>query len=259
MTTAQLHTRHHRRFRGALMIAAIVSLCSCAQQEPYVPLATPYEAPAQIIIAVAPLINESGTTIVDELQVADNIANTIQSIDGLGAIPVNRTISAMRASGLSFVLAPDEAIALAKSLGADGIIVGTITAWNPYQPLQIGLSVALFPASDAMFGYAPMELDPRALSAAVTEYGLPDSWVSGRPVAVLSEFYDSEDPQLRVATERYAEHRDDPPHALGARRFRTSMKLFAKFVSHELVSKLLDLESARLTSAGVHEEITERR
>jgi len=265
MTTAQLHTKHPRpprnprRVRGALMVAASFALCSCAQREPHVPLATPYAVPSQILIAVAPLINESGTTIVDELHVADNIANTIQGIDGLGAIPVNRTIAAMRASGLSFVLEPDEAIALAKTLGADAIIVGTITAWNPYQPLQIGMSLALFPASDAMYGYTPVPLDPRALTAAATEYGLPDSWIVGRPVAILSEFFDGEDPGVMASVRIYAEHRDEPPHALRERRFTTSMKLFAKFVSHELVRKLLDIESARLTGIWARDEITERR
>lgn len=259
MTTAQLHIRH-AGWRAFALVAMIVSMGSCASKPTPLPeLASPYGAPSQVIIAVAPILNESGTTIFDELQLADTIANTLQGIKGVGSIPVNRTIAAMRAQGLGFVLDPDEAILLAKSLGADGIIVGSVTAWNPYDPPQIGLSVALFPASDAMYGMTPRQLDPRELSAAVSDYGLPESWASGRPVAVLSEYYDGDDPLVQIAVARYASNRNDPPHALGARRYLASMKLFEKFVSYELVSKMLENESMRLTGVGAREEITERR
>jgi len=261
MTTAQLHQRTPRRIFGALLMCAwIASVCSCSRPVLEAePLVSPYTAPSQVIIAVAPLLNESGTTIAEKLAIADSIVNAIQGIEGLSAIPVNRTIAAMRSLGMHQVFEPDDALAIARLLGADGIIIGTLTAWQPYDPPEIGMSLALFASSDALWGRVSHGLDPRALSAAQSDYGLPDSWVQGRPVSVLAEFMDADDPRVKEAIERYAATRNDPPSALGARRYSASMKLYAKFVSHELVGKLLDLESARLTGIGAREKITERR
>lgn len=260
MTTAQLQIRHPHRLLAMIALAAMATLASCTKTiEPYEPLASPYDLEAPVIIAVAPLLNESGTTLVDELQVADGIANTVQSIDGMSAIPINRTIAAMRSLGMSRVIDPEEASQLARLLGADGIVVGTITAWQPYEPPQIGMSLALFASSDALRGLTPREVDPRALSAAQTDYGLPDSWTTSTPVSTVSAFMDAEDPRVFRAIERYAVDRDEPPHALGPRKYTATMKLYAKFVSHELVSHLLDLESVRLAGPGEREENTQRR
>ena len=253
MKTAQLHIRHTARPVAAIaLLCALATLIGCASRkvEPSGPIASPYTQAPSVIIAVAPLINESGTSIVDPLQLSDSIANTVQGIEGVSAIPVNRTIAAMRALEMRSVLDPDESVRLARTLGADGIIVGTVMAWQPYDPPQIGLSLALFAASDKLWGFASSELDPRALTAAPSDYGLPPSWVNSRPTSAISELVDAEDPRVVRAIERYAVDRNDPPHALGHRKYTANMKLYAKFVSHELVSKLMDQESFRLTGVA---------
>lgn len=259
MTIAQLHRRHTLRQPVTLALGMLALCASCALEPNYEPLVSPYAPDRRVTIAVAPLINESGTTVLDEIEVADAIANTIQSIDGMSVIPLNRTIAAMRSLGLNRVLDPEESVRLARRLGADGIVVGTITAWQPYDPPQIGMNLALFASSEALRSRAVPEIDPRALTSAQREFRLPESWERDPPVSTVSDFLDAREPRVLDAVTRYARLRDDPPHALGTRQYTANMKLYATFVSHELVSRLLDLESARLTWIGAREQITNRR
>ena len=243
MTTAQLQIWHIHRLLGALLLCALSLMASCtgAKLPPPEPLASPYPQETQVIIAVAPLLNESGTTVVDELEVADAIANTIQSIEGLSAIPVNRTIAAMRSRGLARVLEPVESVQLARALGADAIVVGTITAWHPYEPPQIGMSLALFAASDALRGMTHATSTrgrsppPRAIT------GCPSRGATRRPSPCSPS---SSTRRTRRSFDASSDTRAFGRTAPRPRipQYTASMKLYAKFVTHELVSDLLDLE-----------------
>jgi len=55
---------------------------------------------------------------------------------------LNRTIAAMRALRMSDLKSPAEVRQLASELGVDGVIVGSITAWDPYDPPKLGIALA---------------------------------------------------------------------------------------------------------------------
>jgi hypothetical protein len=77
----------------------------------------------------------------------------------------------MRALEFPAVRTPIEAQQLARAMGVDGIVAGTITAYDPYDPPVFGLSLALY-AQPSLGGDGGGPLsDPRLLSFQATDAG----------------------------------------------------------------------------------------
>lgn len=222
-------------------------------------LTSPYRAiEGDLLWAVAPLRNESATSLVDPLMVSDAMVNRIQEVKGISALAMNRTLGAMRAIGLEQVDSPQAARRLAEALGADAIVVGTITAWDPYEPPEIGVTVTLYAVSDRM--HAPSQrtqVDPRAMQAAASDDGLESTEMTSMdgPVAARGEHFDGANHEVQMLVRTYAEGRHESRSALGWRRYLASMPLFTEFACYTLVDRLLDVERIRLAqlAAGDHE------
>src|SRR5262249_33110495 len=149
-------------------------------------LVAPYNhGDGDVLWAVAPLANESGVSFVDATMVADQIVAKIDEVRGIACLPMNRTIAAMRARGMQMVTTPQPARGLAESRGVDGLIVGAITAYDPYDPPKLGMKLALF-ARNA--GVDSPQLDPLRLQIAYTEFDrrIATQYLS-RPVATVSQ------------------------------------------------------------------------
>lgn len=151
MTSAQtmlkLPARAVVRALAMLLIALLAGLApsGCAAKPDLVPpgvVVSPYAADAAF--AVIPLRNESGASFIDTDAVSDKVVAELAQARGLRCLPLNRTIEAMRALELPAVTTPIEAQQVARAMGVDGIIVGTITAFDPYNPPVFGVSLALY-------------------------------------------------------------------------------------------------------------------
>jgi hypothetical protein len=208
-----------------------------------------------VLWAVAPLVNESGVSVVDPLLVSDALVYQIQQVEGVGAVPMNRSIAAMRALGLSSIDSPQDAVALAKGLGADAIIAGSITAWDPYEPPELGMTVALFAARPGgPGGLNESWVNPRDMQGWVTEYG-SGGGPGGRfgvPVTASGRHVDASRVDVRREVRAYALPRVAPDAPLGWERYTASMALFTEFVCHRLLRDLLAGERDRLAKAGVN-------
>jgi hypothetical protein len=224
---------------------------------------TPYQRPAvlvspyagrEVVLAVAPLRNESGVSLVDELAISDTLVNEAQPIDGVSVLPVNRTLAGLRALQLPSVTTEAEALALCKALGADGVLVGTITAWHPYDPPVIGMSLGLFGVSATLLAAPPALADAARLRAASTDRPIDDPAGARQPLSSLSRTFDASDGNTRDAIRLYATGRHDPESALGWKRYTASMALYAKFACHEMTRLLLDLEHERLRGSAARAE-----
>jgi hypothetical protein len=252
MLTPSDASRRARPLSRALLSLALLPLigAACAQRtlqltEPAT-LSAPY-ADRDVIWAVAPLVNESGVSIVDELSVTDALVNAITEVEGLTAQPTNRTLGALRAMGLPEVRTPDEARALARALGADAVVVGTITDWYPYDPLRFGLNLVVYARTDAM---SLAEVDPVALSQARTDSQIGAGNTGGDlPLAGVARHYDTSNHAVVAQVRRYAEGRHDPRSALGNDIYLKSMERFTQFVCFRTVELLLDRERERLALA----------
>lgn len=258
MKTEQLMLDSVARARRAFAIVAVAmfaALTGCAGDDFRLPrpLVSPYVAErTDVLWAVAPLRNESAVSLFDPLAVSDTLVAQVEEVRGVSAVPMNRVIGAMRAIGMQSVNTPADALVLARSLGVDAIIVGSITAWNPYDPPQFGLKLALYGVSEKFGTLRPADrVDPRALTAAGTDYTLPPGpWRNqGQLASTASEHLDGANHEVQIAVRAFAEGRHQPESSLGWKRYLASMKLFTEFACYRLTERLLDAERLRLAQS----------
>jgi hypothetical protein len=235
-----------------LAALALLSLVAwgCAGRPRDKPLTTPrsivapYDtARGEPVWAVLPLRNESGTTNADMLTMSDKLVWAVEQVRGVQALPLNRTIAAMRALDLPAVRSPAEARRIAHALGADAVLVGSITAYDPYHPV-VGISLALFHASPPA---APYPTDASRIAAAPTESRvLPGVPAPERASALVSEVFDGRNHQVQMGVRAYAAGRTEPVSALGWERYLRSAALFEEFAIFSGVERLIGQEWTRL-------------
>jgi hypothetical protein len=210
------------------------------------PLSAPYGE--RQVWAVAPLRNESGSLHADGLKVADQLAQRLETVMGLDTLPVNRVLAAMQALQMQGVASTEDAIQLRGALGVDGLVAGTITAYDPYDPPKLGLAIELYvdPRRDSF-----QATDVRKLVRAATDQmSLPSKpQRPSQPVSVVSGFYDASDPAVQLKLRGYAEQRTgqdkaDPP--TGWRLYQIDMDLYTEFVTYLVSQRLLRVEQQRL-------------
>jgi hypothetical protein len=222
------------RVAAALALAAVAVLTGCAERlkDPAL-IVTPYED--NRLWGVAPFSNESGASVVDGAAIADSFMMQAQQVDRIDVVPVNRVIAAMRAGELSEVRSYADAQTLMRMLGLDGLVVGTVTAYDPYRPMKLGLAVGL---------------DPRALTRSTR--GEPEFGEVGRPgpVAAAAGVFDAANHQTIQRLEAYAAGRVEPESALGQDIYLVSMEWYTRFVCHRLLDDLLAGERTETASAA---------
>lgn len=243
-----------------MLLGTLLSLCaamvSCGESTKKVVyplrLHSPYPAPDRLVFAVTPPRNESGVSTVDELAVGDALAEQFGQVKGIDCLPLNRTLSAMRALNLASVGSPGEARALARALGADAVVVSTISSWQPYQPPRIGLSLALFGRSAAMGFSESFGGDVRGLTSAASPVDLQDSSPNSGPLSDVSLVLDASNTAIMAKVQEYGEARVEPNDPMGWERYSKSMKLYTQFACHRAVEVLLERERIRLSAGEVN-------
>ncbi|MCB9846198.1 MAG: hypothetical protein H6811_09460 [Phycisphaeraceae bacterium] len=233
--------------------ALVCSLGACTPQKaetldvPAV-LESPYdERGGDVLFAIVPPRNESGTTTVDPLMVGDALVAAIEEARGLRSLPLNRTLDAMRELRLGSIDAPEQAGILAAALGVDGLLLGSITAYDPYDPPTIGLSLAIYKREGALDSPSS-DLDTRLLTHQPTEYAyFPRSAHESSPASGVSKLYDARNHLVLGELRAFAQGRHDPTRPLGWRRYLVSMDLYTRFAAHSAVASLLDAERRRLS------------
>lgn len=256
MTSAQTMLALVSPARSAVLALALVlgmgpgceSIRKRDKLTPATVIRAPYDvARGDVLWGVAPLANESGTELVDPLAISDKLVAAAEEVEGIRTVPLNRTLMTMRAIGMTSVQTPTDVRQLATAMGVDGLIVGTVTAYDPYDPPTLGLSLALFARTGAMHLAAPLEeIDPRALAASPTDSIAPRAAAGDGPAAVVSANLDARDHNVLMALRDYAAGRHDPVSALGWRRFTASMDLYTQFAAQHMVAALVAKERERL-------------
>lgn len=206
--------------------------------------ASPYPAPK--VWAVAPFANDSGTTIVDGARFADHLARHLQQTKGIDVVPVNRVIETMTALDIGTVTSAQEAKRLIRALDVDGLVVGTITAWNPYIPPKIGAIVQLY-ARQRRKGVSRTYVDPRRLSSAPTLRSPARRVERIRLVSHVDHYFDASNGRTLRLLRAYAHGRVPPGSPSGYRRYLLSMERYSDFVSFELMRRLFKAEWRRLS------------
>ncbi len=211
---------------------------------------SPYDSSrGEVLWAVAPLRNESGTSAVDALAVTDKVVAAAAQARGIQVLPLNRTLEAMRALDLQEIRSLSDIQRLAAGMNVDAIVAGTITAWDPYTP-AIGLTLALHVREGRLQSQLPQRLDPVALQMGPTDRYT----ISGRmeledegPASVTAQHLDGKNQGVQMRVQAYARGRNEPGSATGWRRFLASMELFSEFGAYDTVSALMDREWQRVS------------
>ena len=101
-------------------------------------------------IAVVPFFNQSNEATVDGRQFAMAYYAELQSIPGFEVVPVAAVEATIRQYGVTFFppeQAPEQARWLAKKLGVDAVVIGTVTDFDPYYPPRCGMRVEWYAAN----------------------------------------------------------------------------------------------------------------
>lgn len=98
----------------------------------------PPPAPPTTVV-VAPVLNLSNSSDWDSLKFTDWVASEMQQFQGLTVVPVNRAAAALAQKGKTSIESPDDAIHLARELGAEATIVTAVTEYSPYDPPSVGI------------------------------------------------------------------------------------------------------------------------
>lgn len=239
-------------FAIALWVMAIGCLQAGCQAKPELDApqftVSPYDqSRGELLWAVAPLRNESATTTVDPLVMSDKIVEALEQVRGIRALPMNRTLETMRALRMPMIRTAGDANRLAEALGVDALVVGAITAYDPYDP-RLGLALTLVPRTAAMNGMTHLEtgkLDARAVTSSATEVAAATAPL-GEPSSSASLLFDGKNQAVQMDVRNYAEGRAERVSAAGWRRYLRSVDLFSEFAAHRTVDQLVQAETLRL-------------
>lgn len=233
-------------FRLALVFA-IASTCAlgCTRKEPPYGVERRLRLPgeAQQVWAVAPAVNLSGEGGVDPLLHADLVFKQLQSVRGIRAIPVNRTVEAFVSLQIDRIETPEQAQLVCELLGADGLVVPTVTLFDPYDPPKMAAAIQLFSREGSLLrptGRLGMD-DVQAIARSPRDgLTLPPPEAIGGEFLQEAGVFDASHGSTRDALGIYATGRNDPQGAAaGIRAYLLSMDLYAGFVYHELLHNLM--------------------
>ena len=260
MTTARNIAQTALMHVSSLLVGLVLlGLPACQTAPPLneVPLvAAPYRA----VIAVAPFSNESGVSIslADIASVSDKIVTATNGTvgpdgaadGGWRAVPLDRTLAAMRQLGITSVRTEADAQAIIRTIPVDGLILGTLTEWGPYDPPDFGANI-LFIGDDARLQTA---LDATGLYGKTgdTNNQGPSDPPAVRPISDLVIELDAVNHRVRSAVRTFAEsHTDvtggfDPPE----RYYLMVYDRYLDFVADRIVSGLAARERQRAANGG---------
>jgi hypothetical protein len=186
--------------------------------------------------AVAPAINLSGEPAVDPILQADLLYEQLQEVNNLTVIPVNRVVQVYAALHIAKVESEEQAAVVCQQLGCDGLVLATITRYDPYNPPKAAISLQLLGNSPA----APMpHVDARELvrQAAPRE----DQTLPTKPHFIqVVGMYDAEDGSVHAAVLQYAKGRNDPLGPMKSNEYFSNMDRYCGFVYHTLISQMIE-------------------
>ena len=211
----------------------LLPLCGCYTDEPPKPYGVErplvYPGNRVAVWAVAPAINLSGHREVDPILQADLVFQEVQEVRGITGIPVNRVAQVYAGLGIRQVESPQQAAQVCDLLGADALVVPTVTAYDPYSPPKMAASLLLFRRTPNSALQAADQRDP-AHAGNVSALGEMKQAVG---------IFDASDGSVRAAMQAFAAGRSDPNGPMAEREYFLSMDAYTGFVYHSLIADLL--------------------
>jgi hypothetical protein len=187
-----------------------------------------------VTIVVAPALNYSGKAEFDPHAAADLMASELTTVEGVAVIPVARVVAALAAQGRTTIESPDHALSLAQQVGADAILVFSISEYEPYAPPIVGLTAQLYGVRPDL---AASGLDPATGGDGAEQR--PDAASSAVPFAQSQRVYDGSRDATVESVKRFARDRGHGAGPLGWKRVLASQQLYLRFCCHRAIEDLL--------------------
>lgn len=221
-----------------LIVLLMITVAGCAPKKK--PEVYGREAPLYMnsnhprIWGIGPAVNLSGQEGVDPLLQADMVYQQLQPVQGITVVPVDRVVAVYQSLRIAQVQSEDQARAVCQALGLDGLLVATVTAYDPYNPPKFAVALQLFEPSKSAAA-APVNVRELAQQAAPSNNADEPHKVNFLQVVGS---YDCANGSVRQKLEGYAKGRFDPNSPLGGAEYYLNMDRYCGFVYHDLLRQL---------------------
>jgi hypothetical protein len=178
-------------------------------------------------LVIAPVLNLSGSQDFDALKITDLVASEFQSFPNVAVIPVNLTLAELERRGKTAVESPEDAVDLARVLGADGTIVTGVTEYDPYTPV-VGWVMQWYAVSrkDGDSDLASRLSDLRA-----------------EPRYQVQRVFNAADNNVLEQVRAYADAREGHDSPYGWRKYIRSQELYVRFSCSATIRSILALDA----------------
>jgi hypothetical protein len=227
------------QLRGLIvLVVSLAALQGCAEKIP------PYGVEGRIgwpghkrqVWAVAPAINLSGQNQVDPLIQADLLFQQLQEVNGITVIPVNRVVEVYASLQIEKVQSEEQAKLVCDLLGCDGLVVASITLFDPYNPPKFGAAIQLFARPGSFTRSEAVDVRQLVRSASP---GPNDSVPAPASFLQSTGVFDAANGSVRESLLSYAAGRNDPLGPMGAKEYFMNMDRYCGFVYHRLIEDLI--------------------
>ena len=220
----------------AILLAFGVLLSGCGQKEAAtVRIRNPWLESMQV--AVAPALNFSGSTDFDPESVADIMASELSHVDGFSVMPVSRVLAVLARQGLSRIESPEHALEVQKLLGADAILVFSITEYDPYEPPVVGIAAQLY---GSYKGAGMADFDPVLASRSATAPAVQDLEATIEPLAQAVGVFNAAHEPTITRVKIFAKHRNADDSAFGWQKYTASQQHYLRFCCHATIRELVE-------------------
>lgn len=220
-------------FAGLILGTALAFEAGCSRPKRIEPLTISNPFLGLATVAVAPAVNQSGSTDFDPNRFADQMASELGFADRITVVPVSRVLAAMAVQGKDHVTSRDQALELAELVGADAILVFAVTEYDAFDPPRIGITAQLY-------GVMPW-------------HGLsepPEGYEKGRLLAQTQRVFSGANADVVEEIKAYAALRDADQSPYGWRRYVVAQQGFMRFCCHATIRSLLSGDRSVVVARG---------
>ncbi len=230
-------------------------LVVCGACAPDHEVAEPPLAPPPSVVAVAPVINLSNRDDWDPIRVTDFLTMELQARPEFIVVPTARVLAALTVLGRDTIRTPDDVRALGRELGADLVMVGAVTEFDPYDPPRVAWTLQMYLVHPPVTADWPA-LDPVAASRQPSGLGVipPEAARGEAPVLQVQTLADASWDRTRARMRDYGKERNGHQSPFGWAVHGKSQQLFLRFSCQDAILTMTE-EMERYRSLGTLAEV----
>lgn len=203
-------------------------------------------------IAVAPALNQSGSTDFDANRFADLMAGELSYADGISVIPVSRVLGVLAAQRMEAVESPAHALEIVRALGADAILVFSVTQYDPYDPPSIGITAQLYGTRPGSSGGT---VEPVALSRQAALAASSPRRAARGLIGQTQGVFDAASDWVVRDIRHYAACRHGQRSPYGWRKYVVSQQHFIRYCCYATITRLIGWQDESELADGDPREV----